>query len=92
MPWINAVVAPADSPRNGFAPDANSYKTMPREKISLAAVMGRRRTSSGDKYPMVPAVNSSSARLAPAWRASPKSRTFTYPSGRSIRFSGLMSR
>ncbi len=54
MPWISRVVAPADSPRNGFVPDASSYKTMPREKISLAAVMGRCKTSSGDMYPRVP--------------------------------------
>jgi hypothetical protein len=51
------------------------YKTMPREKISLAAVMGCR-TSSGDMYPRVPTGNCSSARLVPACRASPKSRTF----------------
>jgi hypothetical protein len=42
MPSISRVVAPGESSPNALVPDASSYKTIPRQKTSPAAVMGRR--------------------------------------------------
>jgi hypothetical protein len=76
---------------------------MPSEKMSLVGVSGSPFTCSGDMYGTVPSTNPAcvtvpavTATLAfPSFsteRARPKSSTFTYPSGRIMMFSGLMSR
>ena len=90
--WIAAEVCSAVSCRNGWRPLASSVRTTPSENTSLAPVRVFPWICSGDMYPRVPMGIPARSSPVPMWAAAPKSRTFTYPSGRTIRFSGLMSR
>src|SRR6516165_7557611 len=85
-------VSAAVSCRNGWWPLASSVRTTPSENTSLAPVRGFPWICSGDMYPRVPMGIPARSSPVPIWAAAPKSRTLTYPSGRTIRFSGLMSR
>jgi hypothetical protein len=90
-------------PAKGERPASISYSITPSDQMSVRASTCWPRACSGDMYAAVPTTVPASV-LTPIWVVSapppttgaslarPKSSTLTTPSGRSMTFSGLMSR